>query len=185
MVRKVPFYFFSCFSASGLVTLIITAVTTSITGLVASACLVTSGLLGMERMKKMEAMDSFEKSADEMEKQVGAIKKENDLLSKQNKELKGIVGLLDGTEKSLADTEQKLLQNYRLLQSETKKHAQNNLIHFFTSVDADRNGALEQDEIEILRDFAKRVYDVDLSALDANGDGKVTLREFVDFLKKM
>lgn len=185
MMKKVPFYLFSCFSFSGVVTLIITALTTSITGLIASGCLMVSGVFGMERMRKMEQLDSFEKSADELEKQVSTIKEENEVLIKQNKELKGIVGLLDGTEKNLAETEKKLFQNYSMLHAETKKHAQNNLVHFFTSVDSDRNGTLEAEEIDILRDFAKRVYDVDLSALDANKDGNISLKEFVDFLKNM
>lgn len=185
MLKKVPFYLFSCFSFSGVVTLIITALTTSVSGLVASGCLMVSGVLGMERMRTMETMDSFETSADELEKQVKGIREENEVLVKQNKELKGIVGLLDGTEKNLAETEKKLFHNYSLLCNETKKHAQNNLIHFFSSVDSDKNGVLDADEIELLRDFSVRVYDVDLTKLDVNHDGKISIKEFVDFLKKI
>ena len=102
-------------------------------------------------------------------------------LEVQVEDLRGITGLLDGTEQDLRDVETKLRAIHQGIRSENMKHQNNNLVSLFTLVDKDNDGELTQEEVTRLHEFVVTVYgrDVDFSSLDRDGDARLSLPEFI------
>lgn len=95
--------------------------------------------------------------------------------------LRGITGLLEGTEQDIREVETRLRATYQGIQRENRKHQNNNLVSLFSLVDKDHDGELSRAEVDRLHEFVLTVYDrdVDFARLDRNADGALTLPEFI------
>ena len=180
-----------CFWVSGLfgaVSIVYSAIIGAGYWIAASACLCFTGSLGAQRAHSLGLASSIGESADVLREENEKLIETNEKIEKEVGELRvrvddlrGITGLLDGTEEDLRDVETRLRATYQGIQSENKKHQNNNLVSLFSLVDKNDNGELSRDEVDRLHAFVLAVYDrdVDFSVLDLDRDGKLTLTEFI------
>ena len=154
----------------------------------ASACLCFTGSLGAQRAHSLGTAKSLGASADILKEENLKLLETNqrivrdvESLEVQVEDLRGITGLLDGTEQDLRDVETKLRAIHQGIRSENMKHQNNNLVSLFTLVDKDNDGELTQEEVTRLHEFVVTVYgrDVDFSSLDRDGDDRLSLPEFI------
>lgn len=154
----------------------------------ASACLCFTGSLGAQRAHSLGLASSLGQSADTYREENAKllevnknIKKEVGELRVQVDDLRGISGLLDGTEENLREVETRLRATYQGIRGENLKHQNNNLVSLFSLVDQDRDGILSPAEVKRLEEFVEMVYGkkVVFSSLDRDGDGTLTLTEFI------
>lgn len=159
----------------------------------ASACLCFTGSLGAQRTHSLglsksiaESADAFKEENQKLLETNERIKEDVEALEGQVEDLRGITGLLDGTEQDLRDVETKLRALHQGIRSENLKHQNNNLVSLFTLVDKDNDGELSSSEVARLQDFVLTVYDreIDFPSLDSDGDGRLTLPEFIQLFNK-
>lgn len=186
-----PCFWGSCIF--GTVSIVYSAIVGAGYWIAASVCLCCTGTLGAQRTYSLGLAKSLGDSAD-------AFKEENTRLLENNEQMKvqvgelavqvddlrGINGLLDGTEQDLREVETKLRTTYQAIRNENQKHQNNNLVSLFTLVDKDGDGELSKEEVERLDGFVVAVYDkrIDFPALDSDGDGSLTLPEFITLFNK-
>lgn len=159
----------------------------------ASACLCFTGSLGAQRTHSLglsksiaESADAFKEENQKLLETNERIKQDVEVLEVQVEDLRGITGLLDGTEQDLREVETKLRAIHQGIRSENLKHQNNNLVSLFTLVDQDKDGELSPAEVKRLHEFVVAVYDreIDFPALDSDGDGSLTLPEFIQLFNK-
>lgn len=154
----------------------------------ASVCLCFTGSVGAQRARSLGLSKSIQESGqvlkEENQKLLGNVEElETNVadLEANVTDLRGITKLLDGTEEDLKEVELKLRGVYAGIAGENKKHQNNNLVTLFTLVDHNRDSVLEREEIERLQKFVESVYGhtIDFTSLDTDGDGTLTLDEFI------
>jgi hypothetical protein len=163
--------------------------------IITSVCLCFTGTLGAQRAHSLGLARSLGESVDaireenrrlivtnrRLEATNDQIERNVEVLEVQVHDLRGISGLLDGTEQDLRDVETRLRATYQGIEKENRKHQNNNLVSLFSLVDQNKDGVLTPPEVDRLGEYVIAVYDkqVDFPGLDTNGDGNLTLPEFI------
>jgi hypothetical protein len=168
--------------------------------IIASVCLCCTGSLGAQRVHKLGLVKKIAQSADQFREEnqkllinVKELETSNEefrlsigSLNEELTDLKGIAGLLDGTEEDLREVENKLRTIYKSISIENDKHQNNNLVSLFSIVDRNRNSVLNKEEVKILKKYVDTVYsvDIDFSVLDIDQNGLLSLPEFINLFNK-
>lgn len=161
----------------------------------ASFCLCGTSTLACQRAHSLGLAKSVAESAETLREENTRLIASVDDLEKQNSDFRESVGalesrvqdlgqigeLLEGTEKDLEEVERRLRGLLAGIRGENKKHQNNNLVSLFSIVDQNRNSVLNREEVARLAEYVESVYErtIDFDALDRDGDGSLTLSEFI------
>ncbi len=127
--------------------------------------------------------DNLEQTQNELEIENDELKITNDKLAETETKLTGdindlriLVGIFGNNNMTSEEIQVKLLSSLKQLEKENKKHEKLNKGQAFLIADANKDGKLTGNEIEVLQDITLD----DISRIDKNKDKKITKDEYLN-----